>query len=365
MTLRTLVAPHVAALKGRYELTAVANVNEEEEYPIGTGVNFVSLPIERQIAPVRDLVALILLILLFVRSSFAAVQSVTPKAGLLAMSAALLCRVPLRVHIFTGQVWVTRKGMMRSILKLMDRIVASCATHILADSHSQRDFLVSERVVHATKCRVLGKGSIAGVDASRFKPDPEARAQLRAHLGFREDEVVFLYVGRINRDKGMLDLAAAFSRFSVADEKLRLLVVGPNENGTREAMQTTLGRATERVRFLNYTDEPERFMAAADVFCLPSYREGFGVAIIEAAACGIPTIGTKIYGVTDAIEDGVTGLLFEPGQVDALVDRMSRLAREPDLRIAMGGRAREKALRDFPEDAITRELMQIYATAIG
>jgi glycosyltransferase involved in cell wall biosynthesis len=365
MTLWTLVAPHVAALKGPYELTTVANVNKGEEYPLGTGVKFVSLPIERQIAPVRDLVALILLILLFVRSSFAAVQSVTPKAGLLAMSAALLCRVPVRVHIFTGQVWATRKGAMRSVLKLMDRIVAGCATHILADSHSQRDFLVSERVVRADKCRVLGKGSIAGVNASRFKPDPEARSRLRAHLGYREDDVVFLYVGRIHRDKGMLDLAAAFSRVSAADERVRLLVVGPDENGTLEAMQAALVRATERARFLSYTNEPERYMAAADVFCLPSYREGFGVAVIEAAACGLPSVGTRIYGVTDAIEDGVTGLLFETGKVDALVDRMSQLAREPDLRTAMGRRAREKALRDFPEDAITRELKQLYAAAIG
>lgn len=365
MTLRTLVAPHVTALKGRYELTAVANVNKGEEYPIGTDVNFVSLPIERQIAPVRDLVALTLLILLFVRSSFAAVQSVTPKAGLLAMSAALLCRVPLRVHIFTGQVWVTRKGTMRSILKLMDRIIASCATHILADSHSQCDFLVSERVVRADKCRVLGKGSIAGVDAERFKPDAATRAHLRSHLGYREDDIVLLYVGRLHRDKGLLDLAAAFSRVSADNEKLRLLVVGPNENGTLEAMRTTLGRATEHALFLGYTNEPERYMAAADVFCLPSYREGFGVSVIEAAASGLPTVGTRIYGLTDAIEDRVTGFLFEPGDVGALVDRLSRLARDPDLRIAMGHRAREKALRDFPEDTITRELMQLYADAIG
>jgi len=365
MTLRTLIAQHVAALGVRYDLTTVANVKNGEERPVRAGVNFVSLPIHREIAPLRDLVCLFLLVRFFARSSFVAVQSVTPKAGLLAMTAAMACRVPVRLHIFTGQVWVTRKGAMRSILKLMDRIVAGCATHILADSHSQRDFLVSERVVSADKCRVLGKGSIAGVDAARFKPDAAARAQLRGHLGFREDDIVFLYVGRIHRDKGMLDLAAAFSRVSAANEKVRLLVVGPDENGTLEAMQAALGRATERARFLSYTDEPERYMSAADVFCLPSYREGFGVAVIEAAACGLPTVGTRIYGVTDAIDEGVTGLLFEPGEVDALAECMNRLAREPDLRISMGKRAREKALRDFPEDPITRELMQLYAAAIG
>lgn len=364
MTLRTLIARHITALADRYELTAVANVKTSEECPV-KGANFVSLPIQREIAPLRDLVAFLLLVRFFMRSSFAAVQSVTPKAGLLAMVAATACRVPVRLHIFTGQVWVTRKGAMRSILKLMDRIVARCATHILADSHSQREFLISERIVRADKCRVLGKGSIAGVDGSRFKPDAAARTQLRGDLGFLEDDVVFLYVGRLHRDKGMLDLAAAFSRISATNKKLRLLVIGPDENGTLDAMKAALGRATDRVRFLSFTAEPERYMAASDVFCLPSYREGFGVVVIEAAACGRPTVGSRIYGVTDAIEDGITGLLFEPGDVGALADRMSQLARDPDLRAAMGRRARENALRDFPEDAITRELIQLYTSAIG
>ncbi|HET7766006.1 MAG TPA: glycosyltransferase family 4 protein [Burkholderiales bacterium] len=364
MTLRTLIARHITALADRYELTAVANVKTGEERPV-RGVNFVSLPIRREIAPLRDLVGFFLLLRFFARSSFSAVQSVTPKAGLLAMTAAMACRVPVRLHIFTGQVWATRTGMTRWILKLMDRIIARCATHILADSHSQRAFLISEHVVRADKCRVLGKGSIAGVDGSRFKPDATARAQLRGDLGLLEDDVVFVYIGRLHRDKGMLDLATAFSRISTTNQKLRLLVAGPDEHGTLDAMKAALGRAADRVHFLSFTAEPERYMAAGDVFCLPSYREGFGVVAIEAAACGLPTIGTKIYGVTDAIQDGVNGLLFEPGDVGALVDRMSRLARDPDLRVAMGRRAREKVLRDFPEDTITRELMQIYASAIG
>lgn len=365
MTLRTLIAPHVAALKDKYEVTAVSNASVGEARPVGPGVDFVPLPIERQIAPTRDLEALVRLTRLFRQSSFAAVQSVTPKAGLLAMVAAFVSRVPVRIHIFTGQVWVTRRGTGRWFLKQMDRITARCATHILVDSSSQRDFLLEEGVVRADKSRVLGKGSIAGVDESRFKPNAEARARLRTRLGYREDSVVFLYVGRVNRDKGVLDLAAAFSRVSAADERLRLLIVGPDENGAQDAMRVALGAAAARAHFLSYTDRPEEYMAAADVLCLPSYREGFGVVVIEAGACGLPAIGSSIYGVTDAIDDGATGLLFKPADVQALAGCMHRLAREPGLRIAMGERARTKALRDFPSDAITGELMRLYAAALG
>jgi glycosyltransferase involved in cell wall biosynthesis len=365
MTLRTFLAPHVAALQERYAVTAVAHLGAGEPRPVGPGTEFVSLPIERRIAPLRDLAALARLARLFRRSRFAAVQSVTPKAGLLAMLAAVFARVPVRVHIFTGQVWATRRGFSRWLLKQMDCVIAACATHVLVDSPSQREFLLGEGVVDPGKSRVLGKGSIAGVDASRFRPDPVVRGRLRAQLGCREDDVVFLYLGRLNRDKGVLDLAAAFSRVAATREELRLLIVGPDEDGMQPAMRAALGRAAPRATFVDYSDRPEHYMAAADVFCLPSYREGFGSVIIEAGACGVPAIGSRIYGITDAIEDGASGLLFDPGSIEALAECMSRLARDPALRHGMGERARAKALRDFPQSAVTAELAGLYADVIG
>lgn len=365
MTVRAFLAPHIAAMRERYAVTVVANFSDGEPRIAERGVDFVSIPIERRVAPWRDLLALLALARLFRRSQFAAIQSVTPKAGLIAQMAAFVLRIPVRIHSFTGQVWVTRKGAARWFLKLMDRIIASCATHVLVDSPSQRDFLIAEQVVRADRSRVLGKGSISGVDAVRFKPDPGARARLRGHFGLGDDTVVFVYLGRLTRDKGVLDLAAAFAHVAAADGRLHLLFVGPDEEGMRGALERELGAAAARAGFVGDTDRPEEYLAAADVLCLPSYREGFGVTIIEAAACGIPAIGSRIYGVTDAIDDGVTGLLFELRNIDALADCMSRLVRDPALRKIMGERAREKALRDFSMGAVTAELVRFYAQAIG
>jgi glycosyltransferase involved in cell wall biosynthesis len=365
MTLRAFLAPHVAALRERYAVTVVANVGDGEPLPLAPDVEIISVPIERRIAPLRDFVALVRLLRLFLRTRFAAVQSVTPKAGLLTMVAGFLARVPVRIHFFTGQVWATRRGAARWFLKLMDRVIAGCATHVLVDSPSQRDFLIAEQVVSADRSRVLGKGSISGVDAARFKPDPAARARLRGRMGVGEDGVIFMYLGRLTRDKGVLDLAAAFARAAAADGRLRLLFVGPDEGGTRAALEHELGAARPRADFVGDTARPEEYLAAADVLCLPSYREGFGSTIIEAAACGVPAIGSRIYGITDAIDDGVTGLLIEPRDIAALAESMNRLAREAPLRRNLGERAREKALRDFSAAAITAELTRYYAEAIG
>jgi glycosyltransferase involved in cell wall biosynthesis len=130
-------------------------------------------------------------------------------------------------------------------------------------------------------------------------------------------------------------------------------------------MERRLGASLARTRFVGYTDRPEDFMAAADVFCLPSYREGFGMVIIEAAAAGIPAIGSRIYGVTDAIEENVTGLLHRAGDAGELAGRMASLAGDAVRRRAMGEAARERALRLFSREAVTQDWLGFYRQLLG
>ncbi len=366
ITVAAFLREHIRHAGTRYGVTVAVNTgNPEFLTTLGLKATLQSVAIVRRIAPWQDLQALLALYRLFRRRRFDLVHSVSPKAGLLAMLAGFLARVPVRIHTFTGQVWVTRRGYARWLLKLMDRLIALFATHVLVDSPTQREFLLAQHVVSAEKSRVLGKGSISGVDASRFRPDPQARAAVRRKLGYRDSDVVFLFLGRLNRDKGVIDLAQAFARIAATAQNTRLLVIGPDEDGLQSLMQASLGNAAALAKFVSYTDRPEDYMAAADVFCMPSYREGFGTTIIEAAAAGIPAIGSRIYGVTDAIDDGATGLLFDPGDTGQLADAMLRLVSNELLRREMGEQARARALRDFRAGAITAELMRFYAAAIG
>lgn len=366
LTLKAFMLGHLEALARIVEVTVVANfAPEDASFPWPAEITRVAIPIARPIAPWADLVALLALFRLFRTRRFDLVHSITPKAGLLAMLAGALAGVPLRLHSFTGQVWVTRAGLMRTLLKSADRLIARLATQVLADSASQRAFLIAQGVVAASKSAVLTKGSFCGVDTARFRPDPAARERVRRRHGIPPDAVVFLYLGRIIRDKGLLDLAHAFAEAGARHPNAHLLLVGPDEGHLRAALTSAAADCAVRLHSAGLTNRPQEYFAAADIFCLPSYREGFGTTIIEAAASGVPAIGSRIYGITDAIVGGETGLLFEAGEVQQLARNMRTLAGDEGLRARMGENARERAVRDFSSTVVTAALLEYYEALLA
>jgi glycosyltransferase involved in cell wall biosynthesis len=365
MTVRAFLARQMAVMQDRYDLTLVVNTsNTRLLQELGVRGTLRPMAIVRSMAPLRDLLALVSLAELIRRGDFALVQSMTPKAGLLAMMAARLAGTPVRIHTFTGQVWATRHGFSRTLLKLMDRLIARCATTVLTDSPSQRDFLIREGVAPATDLVVLGNGSVCGVDTDRFRPDAARRRQLRSNLGIPDGAVVLLFAGRLTKDKGVLDLARAFAMLAAERSELHLLVAGPDEQRMRPLMRQLCDACTARVHFLDFTTAPETVMAASDVLCLPSYREGFGNVVIEAAAAGVPAVASRIYGIVDAIEDGRTGLLHEPGDVTGLAAQVRRLVTDEVLRHEFGRAARARVERDFSQPALTAAMLDFLAQSV-
>ncbi|MDD2685731.1 MAG: glycosyltransferase family 4 protein [Gallionella sp.] len=328
--------------------------------PIRQYLTVLPVEIRRAISLQGDLIALWKLIWMMRRYKFDVVHSITPKAGLLAMLSSYLAGVKTRIHTFTGQVWVTRGGLGRWLLKSMDRVIAYSATHILVDSRSQLQFLLAERVVSVEKSAVLASGSISGVDVNRFYPNAKVRGEVRRDLRLPHEAIVFLFLGRLNLDKGVLDIAAAFRLVAYDYPNAYLLVVGPDEGKMALAMQELAGEHANKIRFVGYTDRPEAYMAAADVFCLPSYREGFGSVIIEAAAAGLPAIGSRIYGISDAIDDGKTGLLHPPGDIAAIHACMSTFTASPERITTMGQQARARAVSDFASPALACAWLAFY-----
>lgn len=356
---------HLLALAETHDVTLCVNT---AAYPlvedIARAVRVRHVDIARKIAPWQDLRALFQLLRCFREIRPAVVHSMTPKAGLLAMLAGRLAGVSRRFHTFTGQVWANRTGAGRSLLKGIDRLIAACATRVFADSASQCRFLEEEGVVRRGGVAVLGQGSVAGVDLARFRPDPAARAALRAEAGVADDVPVFLFVGRLVRDKGVFDLVEAFASVNARWPQWELWMVGPDEEGLQAVLQARGEQMGARIRWFGPTPCPERYMAAADVFVLPSYREGFGSVIIEAAACGIPTIAYRIDGVIDAIVEDRTGRFVDKGDVGGLAEAMAQLGAAPAVMSGLGEAARRRANDDFSSSTVCAAWLAFYDSVL-
>lgn len=333
--------PHLRDLAQYFDLTLAYNQHSDRYLqPLNLPVREVDVGLERKIAPLRDLLSFFSLFRLFGRERFDIVVSLVPKAGLLSMLAAWLLRVPRRVHIFQGEVWAARNGPMRWLLKSLDALTARLATHVLVVSASELRFLEREGVISSGKAKVLGAGSICGVDTTRFRPDPSARHLVRAQLAIPEHAIVCIFLGRLTVDKGVLELAKAFAQSAKHKNDLWLLLAGPDEDQIEQRLRSLVpAELNSRMLTLGFTENPQQLLAAADFLCLPSHREGFGMVIVEAAAVGIPAIGTRIHGITDAIEDGCTGKLVAVGDVSALAEAITRWCECPQERRSYAERA--------------------------
>lgn len=350
---------HIQVAAKKYQITVICN-NSDKQLLGNIDARFIFLPIRRKFSIWSDVLVSFQLFNIFRRERFDIVHSIMPKTGMLAMVAAWLSRVPVRIHTFTGQIWITKRGLQRILLKSVDKLIVGFSTCVLTDSRSQRDFLINENVLLSGKAKVLGAGSICGVDPLRFHPDSRIRETIRDNLGIDKNALVILFVGRLCRDKGILDLAFAFSEIAKCNSNAVLLLVGAEEDVPFKEVQKICHSESERLHYVSFTSTPEIYMAASDIFCLPSYREGFGMTIIEAAACGLPAVASRIYGITDAVAEGKTGLLFPAGDARLLTQALLKLTIENDLRQQMGNEARKRTLELFSSEIITREILMLY-----
>lgn len=361
LPVKVFLTGHMCLLQDSFDLSVIVNTDGPGFLePFGIEAKVIPVGLRRDISIRDDLRSLRELFRIFRSERFDIVHSIMPKSGLLSMVAGLFARVPVRVHTFTGQLWKNDTGLKRFFFKCMDRVIAACATHILVDSPSQRDFLIRESVVGRKKSSVLGHGSICGVDTQRFSFNEVSRREIRGQYAIGRKDIAFLYMGRLKRDKGILDLARAFTVLCGKFSNVHLLIVGPDEEKITDEVLSICEKCVDKVHISGFTDAPEKYMSAADVLCLPSYREGFGQVIAEAAAVGIPSVGSNIYGITDAIDDNVSGYLFEAEAHYDLMQKMAKFVEDPSTIRIMGEKARLNVLQKFTKEKVTSAMTGYY-----
>ena len=351
---------HIEQLSKKYDLFICCNDADKLKKKIPRNVSLININFKRSISLFHDIAAFFITLFFFLKKRPNLSISFTPKIGFMVALASFAARTPNRIHWFTGQIWAKKKGFVRIFYKLIDRLIFTLSHNVLIDSFSQKNFLIIEKIVSSNKSTVLHKGSVGGVDVVKFKFDKKKRIRLRKKYSISKNTFIFLYLGRVNKDKGIVELIEAFQKIKKNLDVL-LIFVGTIE----DAKLTHLLKNKKKILYFNYTNSPEDWFSVADILCLPSHREGFGTVVIEAASCGIPTLCSNIYGLHDAVIDNKTGFFHEVGSIDDIKKKMLYIIKNKKLVKSYGISARKKILTDFEQSVITKRLLSFIDSNIS
>lgn len=349
-----------------FDVTLVCPERRKDEWEVARpeGISVVETPIERTIAPLRDLASLWRLWRTMRTLRPAITNVATPKAGLLGGFAAWLNRVPCRFYTLHGLRFETTKGLKRYLLICAEKLACFFADRVVCVSRSVREKAIACGLASRERAVVFGSGSCNGVDFSRFAATPQTAsraAELRRQLGILAQATVLTFVGRLTRDKGIPELVESFLELDKQFGDLRLLLVGcfedqdPLPASTRNNLETN-----PHVIFAGPVRDTPAYYAMADIVVLPSHREGLPTVVLEAKAAGKPVVGASVTGIVDLVADGETGLLFPAGDVNALTGALARLIADKQLATKLALAGQEQVKRDFQQEQLWEALHQAY-----
>ncbi len=343
-----------------WDISFICTYEEEFAKSLPEYIHYFPVAMERGIS-LSGIKAMFEMRKIFRREKFDLIQYSTPNASLYAALAGVLAKVPIRLYCQWGMAYVGFEGLKRKIFKIEEKFVCMMSTWIEPDSNSNLKFAHSEKLYSSRKSSVIGNGSACGVDVNKFDVTMREayRNEIRKKYGLSEQDFVFGFVGRITRDKGVNELLKAFQRLLDNDSRVYIMMIGNDEtDATVDSRLYKWSKNSDRVIYTGFTNVVEQYLAAMDVYVLPSYREGFGMGVVEAEAMGVPVIVTNIPGPTDAMQDGTTGLVVEKKDIAALYEAMKRMTEDDSFRNTCGENAVEFAIHKFEQQQLFEEILK-------
>ncbi len=358
-TVRNFLVERVHYMSDAYAVSVVCSPGPEHAEYKKQGVAMHAVRIARRLSPLRDIVSLVRLYWLLRVEMPDIVHTMTPKAGLLGMMAAWAARVPVRIAMFNGELNLPGR-LTRAIVRVTNALTCFFSTHVNADGFGTREYVVEQKVTRKP-ITVFWKGNINGIDLERFSCKGK-REEMRRRLGIGESTLVYIFVGRLVHDKGIDELVPAFLEMRRRGLDVALVLVGieeprldPLAEGTREAI-----RSTPDIYAVGLQDNIPDWLEMADVFVLPSHREGCNCSLLEGSSMGLPAVATDIRGCRDIIQNHVNGLLVPAKDTEALCEAMCLLYTQEDLRRQLGERSRALVEANFDRKDVWREMTEFY-----
>ena len=330
------------------------------------GIAYKHIPMQREISLWSDMRCLLKFILFFIKNKPYVVHGNTPKASLLSMVAAWITKRPVRIYMCHGLRYQGTQGKLRRLLMAMERISCFCATNVICVSKGLAEIMVNDGLCKQEKIQVIGYGSAGGVDTERFNPK-NVESSVRNELSIPKDAFVFSFVGRIVKDKGINELVNAFEKLSMEKDDVHLIMVGPKEDKQNPIEEATLDIINNNIN-IHYVGEQHDvrpYLKDSNAFVLPSYREGFGMVLIEAGSMGLPCITTNITGCNEIIVPGENGSVVEPKDENALYQEMLMWYDNPSRVQQMAQNARRMIIERYECHKVWDNYFEFYKSLIA
>lgn len=329
------------------------------------GIETYAIEMTRSISPIKDLIATYKLYKFLRKEKPDIVHTHTPKAGTLGMIAARFAGVPHRLHTIAGLPLVETRGMKRVLLDTVEKITYFCATLILPNSYGLKSIILENKFTRPSKLKVIGNGSSNGIDTSYFDTNAipeETRKELREKLKIKDSDIVFIFIGRMVKDKGLNELVQAFDELSKSNSNCKLILVGPREDHLDPLAAETenIIEINKHILSVGFQEDVRPFLSACHVLVHPSYREGFPNVILQASSMNLPSIVTNINGSNEIIEHNTNGLIVPVKDISSLKNAMEILIENPEKRLKMSKNCRPQIKKYYEREFVWNELLKFY-----
>ena len=366
VSLKVLLRHQLRYMSSHFEVLAVSSPGKLlQEVSIHEGVRTAPIEMKRAIAPFKDLKALWQLYRLLRKEQPVIVHTHTPKAGLLGMLAGRLAGVPIRMHTVAGMPLMESTGFKRKILEFTERLTYKCATKVFPNSGNLAGFILENRFCKPGKLKVLGNGSSNGIDTDYFQMNDDVQAtadKLKASLQIGAKDFVFVFIGRVVKDKGIEELVQAFTRLKENHSNIKLLLVGSYESelDPLTAEVNNIIKTDKDIIHVDFQQDVRPYLAISNVLTFPSYREGFPNVPMQAGCLNIPSIVSNINGCNEIVENGRNGLIIPAKNVEELQKSMELLLTDQVLYKNLKTNARKLILDRYEQKYFWSLLLNEY-----